>query len=152
MRQDIIRRRDRSQHAVHAHPHLESVAKRLDVNVACAQFDCFLYQVIDRAHDRRAACEVPQILRAFVGAPAHVIPAYRNFAIKLFAESGRDILERGDEYLEGRAKDDFSGLQRRVVGRIAGRKREPSIASLKGKDGRLTQEARRKPIRQRTSF
>ena len=46
----------------------ESVAKRLDVNVAGPQLHGLFEQVVDRAHDRRAAREIAQALDVVLGA------------------------------------------------------------------------------------
>ena len=53
---------DLPQQAVDAHAHHEPGAKRLDMDVAGAQLDGLLQQIVDRAHHRRAAGEIAQAL------------------------------------------------------------------------------------------
>ena len=61
------RRRHRAQQPVDAHAHDEPGAERLDVDVAGAQFDRALEQIVERAHHRRAAGEIAQALDVVVG-------------------------------------------------------------------------------------
>ena len=58
---------DRAQQAVDAHAHDQAGAERLDVDVARAQLHRPFEQVVDRAHDRRAAREVAQVFDIVVG-------------------------------------------------------------------------------------
>ena len=62
LRQHAGRRRHRPQQAVDPHANHKPGGKRLDVNVAGAQFDGFFEQIVDRAHHRRAAGEIAQAL------------------------------------------------------------------------------------------
>ncbi len=62
LRQHAGRRRHRPQQAVNPHANHQPGGKRLDVNVAGAQFDRFFEQIVDSAHHRRAAGEIAQAL------------------------------------------------------------------------------------------
>ena len=67
LRRDAVRRRQRAQQAVDAHAHHEPGAERLDMDVAGAQIDRALQEIVERAHHRRAAGEIAQALDVVVG-------------------------------------------------------------------------------------
>jgi hypothetical protein len=62
LRQDAGGRRDRPQQAVDPHPDRQPGVERLDMNVACAQFDRFFQKIVNGAHHRRAAGQIAQAL------------------------------------------------------------------------------------------
>ncbi len=62
------RRRHCAQQAIDPHAHDEPGPERLDMDIAGAQLDGSFEQIVDRAHDRRAAGEIAQALDVVVGA------------------------------------------------------------------------------------
>ena len=74
MRQRVGRRGHGAQQAVDPHAHREAVAERFDMDVAGAQLHGLFEQVVDGAHDRRAAGEIAQTFDVVVGAGARALP------------------------------------------------------------------------------
>ena len=141
--------------AVDAHAHVKPVAKRLDVDIACAQFDRLFDEVVDRAHDGRAAGRDRADCRRFPRRRRAPLarPPRRRRSSSLSPQNARDVLERGDDDFERRRQTRVRGLQRLRVGGIA-RPRAPdfAVAGLERKYRRLAQKPRRETIGERTEF
>ena len=112
LRQHVGRRGGGSQQPVNTHAHVEPVAKRLDVDVARAQFDRFFDEVIDRAHDWRAARQIPQIIDVLVGAALLLPTVGRRVSveIELVAQNGCYVFERSRYNFKRPAKNELSRL------------------------------------------
>ena len=126
LRQDAGRRRHGAQQAVDAHAHHEPGAERLDVDVAGAQLDRALEQIVDRAHHRRAAGEIAQAFDVVVAQLLDVVRLAARLGVvtaEALVEHGRHILERGDLDLDG-PEHDFRRAHRRRVGRVGERQRD----------------------------
>ena len=102
------------------------------MNVARAQFDRLLDEIIDRTHDGRAAGQVAQIVHALIGGPDLALAAAAGCfdGIMFVAQNRCDVLERGRYDFEGLSKNDFRSPQRLSVSRIARRNRNRSIAGF----------------------
>ena len=125
------------------------------MDIARAKLHRLFDEVVDRAHDRRAAGQVPQIVDVLFSGPGLALPSVRRDAVvafKLGAQSGRDVLERGRYKLERRSENDFSRLQRLSIARIARGQRIGSVGCLEGEYRSLAQKPRREEIRQRMEF
>jgi len=95
-------------------------------------FDAF-GSIVDRAHDGCAARQVAQIVHILIGTAGFVGPTASRRGVggvKLVAQDGRNVFERGRYDFKRSSKNDFSRLERLHVGRIAGGQREPSIGRL----------------------
>ena len=127
----MSRRGDRSQQTVDAHANSEPIAERLDVNVARAQFDRPFDEVVDRAHDRRAAREVAQIVDVVpppasrTRPPAAVASSKLSLSPSTVAMSSKEAVTSSNG-----APSHFHRLKRRRVGGIARGQRERSIFRL----------------------
>ena len=97
LRQRSRRRRYLPQQPVDAQAHHEPRAKRLDMDVAGAQFDGFLEQIVDGAHHRRAAGKIAQALDVVVArrrAGALVASQSRGVVLaETLRQRGLDILK-----------------------------------------------------------
>src|ERR1700722_4727699 len=155
LREPVRGRSPRPQKTIHPHAHRQPVAKGFNVNVAGAQLHRLFHQVVDGAHDRRPAGEVPQVVDAlFRAADVATLNAFRSWirGVEPVAEQRRDVFERSRDDFERAAKDEFSGPQRFSVRGIANSKRSLSTASLEWKYLRLPQEPPRKAVCQRAGF
>ena len=143
-----------AQQAVYAHPHGQSVAKRLDVNVAGAKLHRLFKEIVDCAHHRRAAGQIAQAIDAFVGAGDLPLRDAHRLVVELapIAQDRRYILEGGDLDLERRAQDNLRRLPYCCVARIADRQLDFPRCRLKRKNRRLAQKSVRKLLGQRLRF
>ena len=129
LRQHAGRRRHRAQQPVDAHAHHEPGAERLDMDVARAQLDRALQQIVDRAHHRRAARKIAQAFDVVVGLlarrPAHPRSAVRVIRLDALVEHGGDVLEGGHRDLDRLRRTRF----RRREWRRCRRDRRPRAGS-----------------------
>ena len=144
LRRNARRRRHRAQQAVDAHAHDEAGAKRLDVNVAGAQLDRALQQVVERAHHRRAAGEIAQALDIVVGLLARSRRSLiGNGVVRLepLVEQRRDVLERRHRDLDRRAEHDFRGANAGGIRGVGDRQPVMAVGRAHREDRGLAQEA-----------
>ena len=122
LRRNAGRRRHRAQQAVDAHAHHEPGAERLDVDVAGAQLDRALQQVVERAHHRRAAGEIAQALDVVVGLLARR-PRPRRRAVRSMRWSSTVVMSSNEATATstGVAEHDFGGANGRGIGGIGDR-------------------------------
>ena len=115
LRQHVGRRGDRPQQAVDAHPHHEPGLKRLDVDVAGAQFDRFFEQIVDGADHRRAACEIAQALDIVVAQLGRTGSARLGLVlVQPLIEHDREILRCRDLDRNVRTQHDLRCTLRRI--------------------------------------
>jgi len=143
LRRNARWRRHRAQQAVDAHAHHEAGAERLDVNVAGAQLDRALEQIVERTHHRGAAGEIAQALDVVVGllgrSPRAVLRT-GVFRLGALVEQGGDVLERGNRDFDRRAEHDFGGANSRGIRGVCDREPITSVRRPHRKDRRLPQE------------
>ena len=152
LRQRVRRRGNRSQQAVDAHAHIETIAHRFDVNVARPKVDRFFQEIVDGAHDRRAAGEVAQAVDAFFGGAGSLADGRRRpllFGTQALRQGRRDIVERGDGDHDRTAEHDLGAPLRDDIGRIGDSETKSSVACVEGKHHGLAQEASREAIGER---
>ena len=120
------------QQSVHPHADDEAGTERLDVDVGGAQLHGFFQEVVDGAHDRRAARQVAQALDIVVGVGIGAFDraGARRLAV-LFAQPlgqhRRNVLERGDHDFERAAEDDFGSADGGNIARIGQRQTEAAL-------------------------
>ena len=85
------------------------------MNVAGAQFDRALDQVVERAHHRRAAGKVAQAVDVVVAMGALAGLGLGGIAAVETLENGGDVLERGDHQFYRFAEHDLGGADRRRI-------------------------------------
>ena len=134
---------------------LRPLRVRLDVNIARAQFHRLFEQVVDRAHDGRAAGQIAQVLDIVVGMGGSCIGDFGQSGVVIAnarGENGGDVLERGDGDADAAAEHDLGGLHRRRVIGIGNRQLVLPVRRLKGEDHHLAQKAAGKPADQGCGF
>ena len=95
-----------------------------------------LQQIVDRAHDRRAAGEIAQALDIVVGWASRIAFAARRrrgVLAEPLVEHRRDVLERRDRDLDRPAEHDFGGANGRGIARVGDREPKPPSGELDGK-------------------
>ena len=155
LRQRSGRGGDGAQQTVDAHAHDQAIAERFDVNVARPQFHRFLEQVVDRAHDGRAARKIAQVLDVVVGMSGFGVGKFGQGGIVVAdarGQNGGDILKRRDRDGHPAAEHDFRGLYRRRVIGIGDGELELPVRRLVGKNHHFAQKAAGKPSHQRRRF
>ena len=133
----------------------EPVAKGFDMDVARAQLDRLFDEVIDRAHDRRAAGQVPQIVDVLVSAADLALPtAGRRLGveIELVAQNGRDVFERSRYDFKRPPKTSSAACSASPSAGSPAASAILSVAGLEWEYRSLAQEPRRETIRQRAEL
>jgi hypothetical protein len=144
LRQHAGRRRHHAQQAVDTKAHDEPRGKRLDVDVAGAQFHRLFQQIVDRAHDRRAACEIAQALDIVLTRLGR--KARRQIGIVLvqpMAEDDGEVLRCRDPDLNAWAKHDLRRALRRLISRIGHCEHNAAVRASIWKDNRFAKETLR---------
>ena len=125
------------------------------MNVAGAQLHGPFEQVVDRAHDRRTARQIAQILDIVVGMREirfGGIGRRQIFLAQAGGQNGGDVLERGNHRAHSTAEHDLGGAHRRRVDRVADGKAITAVGGLKRENRHLEQKAARKAPDQRPCF
>ena len=157
LRRHAGRRRHGPQQAVDPHANHQRGSERLDVNVARAQLQRLFQQIINRAYDRSAACEIAQAVDVIIGAaerPLAIGPGQRCVVTPdLFRECGRNILKRRNFNRHRATQHDFGSANTGRIGWIGYREPQDRPARLDtgklrfraGSDGRSYERARTPP-------
>jgi hypothetical protein len=136
-----------STHADH-----EAGGERLDMDVACAQLDRLLQEVVDRAHDRRAAGKVAQafnVVLAQLRQPVRIAASLGLVGDEALVQDNPKLVESGDPDLDVRPKHDLGGALRGDICGVRDGKDSAAILGLEGKDQGLAQKALREGRDQR---
>src|SRR6202042_3010176 len=98
LRQHAGRCHDRPQQTVDAHANHKPGLERLDMNVARAQLDRLLQEIVDGANHRRAAGKVAQALDVVLARKqlAGQIRRLGNVFTKAAVEHDREVFDRGN--------------------------------------------------------
>ena len=138
LRRHAGRRRHRAQQAVDAHAHHEPGAERLDVNVAGAQLDRALEQIVERAHHRRAAGEIAQAFDVVVGLLARRLarPRRRRAIVASMRWSSTVVMSSNEATATstGCAEHDFGGANGGGIGGIGDREAVAAVRRAQRED------------------
>ncbi len=111
-----------------------------------------LEQIVDRAHNRRAARQIAQAVDIVFpdGAASAPSPGFVWSSPSRRSSSGRDVLERRDMNRERLAEHDDRSLYRRGIARIGDRDEPRAGRGFAREDRHLAQEAARELLDERT--
>ena len=155
LRQHAGGRCDLPQQAVDPEAHGQPGLKGLDMDVAGAQLDGLFQEIVDRAHDRRAAGEIAQafdIVLVRLPEAVDLGGVFRAVARKALIQHDGQIVECGNPDFDRGAENDLGRASCRKVGRVRHRKQDAAIGGLIGKYQGFAQKALREGRNQRRSL
>ena len=147
VRHYVAGRSDLPQQTVDAQADRHAVAGRLDVDVARAQIDGLLEDLVESPNHRRAAGEIAKIFDTLLGGCGRGCRNLASGRARLtdsLRERGRDVVERSNRKLERPAEFDLGGAQHRQIARVGHRETQGAVGAFKRKHGGVAQEARGK--------